>query len=214
MSVDGCLFNLPVKPAFSFPDVVDEITVRLVAAQVLALTALAALTQWWWLYALLALDFALRIAFGPRSPLAQVALRALRPRLRAARRPTPGPPKRFAAGIGLACSLLVLAFAAADWTAAIWTVASLMVVFPLLEAGLGFCAGCLVFSLLIRAGLLPERICVECADITRRLAAARTRLGVPDGEIELPGGETAGARIAPLISPLSPISTGLVADET
>jgi Domain of unknown function (DUF4395) len=156
----------------SFPDIVDEVAVRLVAAQVLVISSLAALTGWWPLFGLLLVDFTLRVAFGPRSPLAQVALRLLRPRIAAAPRPTAGPPKRFAAGIGLVCSALVVAFGLLSWTMATQAVVAAMIVFPLLESVFAICAGCLLFSGLIRIGLVPERVCVECADITRRLSPA------------------------------------------
>ena len=46
-----------------------------------------------------------------------------------------------------------------------------MVVFPALEAVFGICVGCILFSGLMRVGLVPEDICVECADITKRAAA-------------------------------------------
>ncbi len=122
---------------FSFPRVVDEVTVRLVAAQVLVVSTLAVATGWLWLFGLLAVDFALRVAFGPRSPLAQVALRVLRPLVPAAPRPTAGPPKRFAASIGIVCSVLVVLFAyPLGWTVAAWVVAAMMVLFPLLESAL------------------------------------------------------------------------------
>ena len=42
--------------------VVDDVSVRLVAALVLALVTLTAATGQWWLYGVLALDFALRTA--------------------------------------------------------------------------------------------------------------------------------------------------------
>jgi hypothetical protein len=159
----------PSAPRLFFPRVVDEVTVRLVAAQVLAVSTVAVATGWLWLFAPLALDFALRVAFGPRSPLAQVALRVLRPLVPAAERPTPGPPKRFAASIGVVCSALVVLFAyPLGWTAAAWVVAVMMVVFPLLEAGLGLCVGCQVFRGLMRVGWVPESVCLECADISLR----------------------------------------------
>ncbi len=154
---------------FNFPDIVDEITIRLIAAQVLVVTVVAALGQWWWLYALLAIDFALRVGYGPRfSPTAHLA-GLIRRRLGRPPRPTSGPPKRFAATIGLVCSLLLLAFAGLGWTAATWVIAVAMIVFPALESILGFCVGCQIFGLLIRAGLIPERVCLDCADISRRL---------------------------------------------
>ena len=157
---------------FSFPRVVDEVTVRLVAAQVLVVSTLTVATGWLWLFGLLAVDFALRVAFGPRSPLAQVALTVLRPLVPAAPRPTAGPPKRFAASIGIVCSVLVVLFAyPLGWTVSAWVVAAMMVLFPFLEAVLGICVGCLLFSGLMRVGLVPESVCVECADISLRTRA-------------------------------------------
>lgn len=157
----------------TFPRVVDEVTVRLVAAQVLVVTTLAAATGWLWLFALLAVDFTLRVLLGPRSPLAQVALRVLRPLVPAAPRPTPGPPKRFAATIGAVCSALVVLFAyGLGWTVAAWVVVAMMVAFPFLEAVLGLCVGCKLFALAMRAGLVPEEVCLDCADISRRRPAA------------------------------------------
>ena len=38
-----------------------------------------------------------------------------------------------------------------------------------LEAALGLCIGCRIFALLIRTGVVPETVCLECADISARL---------------------------------------------
>jgi hypothetical protein len=46
-----------------------------------------------------------------------------------------------------------------------------MVIFPTLESLGGICVGCIVFGWLMKAGLIPESVCVECADISRRAAA-------------------------------------------
>jgi len=40
-----------------------------------------------------------------------------------------------------------------------------------LESVFAFCAGCQVFALLMRAGMIPEAICAECADIRARRPA-------------------------------------------
>jgi hypothetical protein len=153
-----------------FPRVMDDVTVRLVAGVVLVLAVLALGAHQWWLYAVLAADFILRAALGPQaSPIAQLAQRLLRPRVPAAKRPTAGPPKRFAATIGA-----VLTTAAATlWLtgtadAAVVTIGVVMVLFPALEAVLGFCVGCKVFGLLMKLGVVPEEICLECADISLR----------------------------------------------
>lgn len=164
-------------PRFGFPDVVDAVTLRLVAALVLVLSTAAFVTGRWWLYAVLAIDFALRSAFGPSaSPLAQVALR-LRPPLGALPQPTAGAPKRFAATIGavLTAAAFLLGAAgsiggpaggsaggSAGATTVAFALGTIMVVFPALEALAGICAGCLFYSRLMRVGLVPPESCLDC----------------------------------------------------
>jgi hypothetical protein len=46
-----------------------------------------------------------------------------------------------------------------------------MVVFPALESLAGVCVGCIVFGWLMRLGVIPESVCLECADISKRAAA-------------------------------------------
>lgn len=71
----------------------------------------------------------------------------------------------------MATAALVLALIAGDHTAAD-VVLGMFVAAAGLEAIVGFCVGCRLFGLLIRAGLVPAEICAECADISSRLAAA------------------------------------------
>jgi hypothetical protein len=140
-----------------------------VAAEVLVVAVLSALTRQPWLFGLLAADFVLRVAFGPRmSPLAQVASRWLRPRLKVAPRPTAGPPKRFAATVGAVFSIAIpVVYYLGEHTAA-WLLVAVMIVFPALESILGICVGCIVFGLLMRVGVIPKDVCLECADISLR----------------------------------------------
>jgi hypothetical protein len=49
-------------------------------------------------------------------------------------------------------------------------IGAVMVLFPLLEAAFGLCVGCRLFAVLMRLGLVPEEVCLDCADITRRRA--------------------------------------------
>jgi hypothetical protein len=160
---------------YRFPRTVDDVTVRVIAAEVLVVAVVAAATRQPWLYGVLAVDFLLRAALGPvLSPFARVAATLVRPRLSAAPRPTPGPPKRFSAAIGaVLTSVATLAYYVAGWHTLTWVVGAVMVLFPLLEAALGLCVGCIAFSLLMRAGVIPRSVCEECADITLRLSAAR-----------------------------------------
>jgi hypothetical protein len=157
-------------PRFGFPDVVDAVTVRLTASLVL-LTALVALFSGrWWLYAVLAADFVLRSAFGPTmSPLAQVAMRWLRPLVDALPQRTAGAPKRFAATVGalLTTAAFVLSMV---WSVSgseglrqvVFALGSIMVVFPALEALAGVCIGCVFYTHLMRVGLTRPEACLDC----------------------------------------------------
>jgi hypothetical protein len=159
-----------------FPAVVDDVTVRLIAAVALLVSSVTLATQQWWLLALLAVDFTLRATLGPRwSPVARLVQAWVRPRLSAAPRPTAGPPKRFAAAIGavltVAATLALVVHVTTGAEAALIAVVGItvvMVVFPALESILGLCVGCVLFAQLMRLGLVPEEICLDCADITRR----------------------------------------------
>ena len=154
-----------------FPNIVDDVTVRLIAGGVLLLAVVALAAHQWWLYAVLAADFVLRAGWGPSaSPVAIVVNRWVRPRVPAAPRYTAGPPKRFAAAIGavLTAAATVLWLAGAGTPVVV--IGVVMVVFPALEALAGVCVGCIVFGWLMRLGVIPESICLECADITRRAA--------------------------------------------
>ena len=92
---------------------------------------------------MLAVDFILRTTFGPRaSPVALGVQRFVRPRVSALKRPTAGPPKRFAAGIGATLT----AVAAVLWVVGmagpvVVTIGVVMIVFPALEAIAGLCVG-------------------------------------------------------------------------
>jgi hypothetical protein len=84
-----------------------------------------------------------------------------------------GPPKRFAQAMGLTFSAGALVAWLTGWhVIAIVLIAGLLVAASL-EAFAGVCLGCIVFNRLIRWGLVPASVCVECADISDRLTAAR-----------------------------------------
>ncbi len=162
------------------PAVVDEVTVRLVAGVVLLAVLLMIASQQWWVFLLLAVDLTLRAALGPQaSPVARAVNRWVRPRVPALPHPTAGTPKRFAAAIGAVLTsaasvlwLVDLAVGAAWPGTVVVVIAVVMAVFPAQEALLGVCVGCVLFGWLMRAGLVPEDVCLECADITSRLRAS------------------------------------------
>ena len=160
---------------FGFPNPVNEVAARTVAAGVLVLTTATILLStlagsgWLWLTAVLAYGFVARALAGPRlSPLSQLATRVVAPRIGHPKL-VAGPPKRFAQAMGAAMSLtaVVLHFAFAADTAAL-IVLGLVVVAATLESVFGFCIGCTVFAGLMRAGLVPEETCAACANITLR----------------------------------------------
>jgi Domain of unknown function (DUF4395) len=157
-----------------FPRVVDDVTVRLIASVVLVLAMVAFALHQWWIYPVLALDFVLRTALGPRaSPIARGVQRFVRPRVRAVKRPTAGPPKRFAAGIGaVLTSVAAVLWALGLADPVVVTIGLIMVVFPALEAIVGLCVGCKVFGVLMKLGVVPEEICLECADLSLRRTPA------------------------------------------
>lgn len=162
-----------------FPSIVDDVTVRLIAGVVLVLAVAALAAHQWWLYAVLAVDFVLRAGWGPSaSPVARLA-GAVRPRVAAAPRYTAGPPKRFAASIGAVLTGAATVLWLAGSATPVVLIGVVMVVFPALESLAGICVGCLVFSGLMRLGVLPESVCVECADITRRATARNAATPAP-----------------------------------
>jgi hypothetical protein len=158
----------------SFPNPVDEVSARLVAGVVLVLATFFALTAWTPLVAVLAYGFVARVLAGPRlSPLGLLVTRGVRPRLPFAPRPVPGPPKRFAQGIGALLSTLALVLALAGASTGARVVVALIISAAALESLAGFCVGCAIFGFLMRRGIVPESVCETCNDITLRQRESR-----------------------------------------
>ena len=158
----------------AFPNPVNEKAARVVAGVVLAISVVILATGAHWLLIPLAYGFWARVLTGPTlSPLGWAAQNVIAPRL-GPKKPVPGPPKRFAQGMGaiFSTTALALALVAGDDTAAD-AVLALLVVAAGLESISGYCLGCKVFGLLMRMGLIPESVCAECADISARLSTAR-----------------------------------------
>jgi hypothetical protein len=155
----GLLRNL-----FSFPNPVNEISARLVAGMVVALSLAIILTDQSWLLFVLAYGFLARVATGPTlSPMGLLATRVLVPMAGNPSRPVPGPPKRFAQSIGLVFSVTaLLVFYTSGSEATAKSLIGVLALFATMESVFGFCAGCFVFSHLMRWGLIPESVCREC----------------------------------------------------
>ncbi|MGH9043341.1 MAG: DUF4395 domain-containing protein [Acidimicrobiales bacterium] len=153
---------------FSFPDPVNEVAARIVAAGVVIMAVVGIVVSPWAIVAL-AYGFGARVLTGPTlSPLGQLATRVGVPLLGLEPRPTPGPPKRFAQGIGAAFSFAALfTWAAAGWPVGRWILVPLCVA-AFLETALNLCLGCRIFSLLMAHGVIPKTVCPQCADLSRR----------------------------------------------
>lgn len=158
---------------FSFPDPVNEVSARLVAGGVVLMSvATIALDQPWFLL-VIAYGFIARVLTGPTlSPLGQFVTRVLTPALPFEAKEVPGPPKRFAQGIGVAFSVTaaVLALGFGLTTAAYVVLAGLTVAASL-EAFLGLCLGCKMFALLMKLGIIPAEVCERCNNIWADAAA-------------------------------------------
>jgi hypothetical protein len=156
----------------SFPRVINEKAARTVAAVVALTGAIALLTGAHWLLIPLAYGFWARVLAGQRfSPLAQLATKVVAPRL-GPPHDVAGPPKRFAQGMGAGMTTLGVLALAVGWGTLAGVLLALLVAAATLESAFALCIGCQIFAGLMRAGILPETVCLECADISRRLQSA------------------------------------------
>src|SRR3954451_10691999 len=91
---------------FSFPDPVNEVSARLVAAGVVVMSLATIVFDAPWMTAVIAYGFVARVLSGPTlSPLGQFVTRVVTPRLAIPAKLVPGPPKRFAQGMGAVMSV-------------------------------------------------------------------------------------------------------------
>lgn len=160
-----------LRQIFSFPNPVNEVSARLVAGGVLLMSISAIVFDQKWITLVLAYGFLARVLTGPSlSPLGQLVTRVITPRLPVAAKPVPGPPKRFAQGMGVAFSVTAAALAVGfkQWGAA-EIVLGLLICAATLESVFAYCMGCKIFGLLMRAGIIPTRVCEECNNISLRV---------------------------------------------
>lgn len=159
---------------FAFPNPVNETSARLVAAGAVLQSVVFLAVREWWVLVPLAYGFVARVLCGPRfSPLGRLVTQVITPQLAGPHRMVPGPPKRFAQGVGLAFSggALVAELAGAD-TVAVVLVAGLAAA-ATLEAVFAVCLGCIMFNRLMRWGVIPADVCEACNDLGPRLEQLR-----------------------------------------
>jgi len=160
-----------MKKLFSFPNPVNEVSARLVAGGVVLLTLVILLGGQTWAIGLLAYGFVARVLTGPTlSPLGQFVTRVLTPALPFEEKLVPGPPKRFAQGIGATLSVgaAISWFAFGNATVALVLVAMITVA-ATLESVFAICGGCIIFAQLMKLGVIPESVCEDCANIWSRI---------------------------------------------
>lgn len=159
-----------LRSVFSFPDVVDDRAARTVATGVVLMGLAVVVLGWGWVLVPLTYGFVARVLTGPSlSPLGRTASRLVAPRLPGTPRYTAGPPKRFAQAIGVAFSVTGSTLWLAGLPGAARIVIALLVVAAFLEAAFGLCLGCRAFALLMRVGVIPDSVCEECNDLSRRI---------------------------------------------
>jgi len=157
-----------------FPNPVNKVSARLVATGVVVMAVIAIAFDQKWLLVPLAYGFVARVLSGPKlSPLGLLVTKQVTPRAPFAERLVPGPPKRFAQGIGVVFSSSALALMLAGHWFAAQAVLGLLVVAASLEAFAGYCLGCKIFAILMRLGVIPEDVCEECNNVGRRILDLR-----------------------------------------
>jgi hypothetical protein len=170
-----------------FPNPVNEKAARTVAGGVLVLAILTIVlgttagSGWYWITALLFAGFAARVLTGPKlSPLGQLATRVIAPHLGEPRL-VAGPPKRFAQAVGTVFTGVGTVFVALGWYGAAIVMLAGIVGAASLESIFGYCVGCKVFGILMRAGWIPPETCAACADISERIGLTPATSGTLAG---------------------------------
>ena len=152
---------------FNFPHPANEYAARMVAGMVVVLSVGIILFQVPWLMYVLAYGFLARVLTGPTlSPMGMLATRVLVPLFGNHVKHVAGPPKRFAQTVGLVFSVTaLLLYYAFGLSMVAYGVLGVLVFFAVLEAAVGFCAGCFVFGIMMRLGIIPEETCEKCNNL-------------------------------------------------
>ena len=154
-----------------FPNPVNETSARIVATGAVLMSLLFLVSGNGWVLLPLTYGFVARVLTGPTlSPLGRLATQVITPRINREHTFVAGPPKRFAQGIGATFTLTASVLWLLGLHGASFVVIAMLTVAASLEAFAGFCLGCVIFGQLMRWNLVPESVCLECSDITRRVA--------------------------------------------
>ena len=187
-TVLGTTTKTEKQPFFSFPNPINASVARGVAAGVVIMSLAIIAFDWQWLMIPLAYGFIARVAAGPRLSLLSLFMTKVAvPVLKLPHTPVAGPPKRFAAamGVGFSVSAIILHYGF-GLTGISYIVLGALIFAAGLEAVFGFCMGCKIFGILMRFGVIPDSICEDCSDIEARYKRLAAQGLLPDGNPCLP----------------------------
>ncbi len=154
---------------YPFPNPANETSARLVAGGVVIISTAFLLTNSTLILLALTYGFAARVIAGPAfSPLALLVTRIVTPKLNFNHKFVPGPPKRFAQTIGLTFAASALVLTLLDYSFATNLVIAALIFAATLESVFAICLGCIMFSFLMKLGVIPQSVCESCNDITLR----------------------------------------------
>ena len=157
---------------FPFPNPANETSARLVAGGVVLISAAFLITNSTVILLALTYGFAARVVAGPAfSPLALIVTRIITPKLNFNHKFVPGPPKRFAQTIGLTFAATALILSSLDYSLAAKLVIVALIFAATLESVFAICLGCIMFSFLMKRGVIPQSVCESCNDISLRVLA-------------------------------------------
>ena len=129
---------------------INENRVRITASLVFLAGVSCFILPNWAVPGFLTIDFFLRgFGKGGYSPLNLLSGWIVR-KFSVKNKPIDQAPKLFAAQLGFAICVLLLAASIFSLTAAAYSIAAVLVLFSFLESALAFCAGCYVYSFLFR----------------------------------------------------------------
>lgn len=160
---------------FSFPNPANDTSARIVAGGVVAMSVIFLITGSGWVLIPLTYGFIARVLTGPKlSPLGQLAVKVITPRIKVNHKLVAGPPKRFAQGVGTVFTVTASVLYLTDNLTASRIVIAMLIGAASLESFFGYCLGCKMFAILMRLGVIPESVCAECNDISLRLRAQQS----------------------------------------
>ncbi len=145
-----------------FPFRAKEEIIRGVALQVFVLSVVAILTMSIIPIIILVGDFCIRSMVSPNySPLVLISQKIL-PATNFRKKMVTFKPKRFAAYIGLFMSLTIMILHLNNLYIWVAIVLSVLTLFSFLETFFKFCAGCKIFGLLMKLGIIKDDECIDC----------------------------------------------------